>query len=200
MSSRAQIITELSASHATIGRLQADSRLLGTLESAAVAIIAAFRSRKKVLLAGNGGSAADAQHIAAEFVSRLKHDRDPLSAIALTADTSIVTAIGNDYGYPQLFARQIRAYGQPGDIFIGITTSGRSENVLQAFAAAKKAGLVTIALCGETGLVNDTSCDYLLACPSSVTAHIQECHIILAHILCGSVERTLFPASAPQAG
>ena len=190
------ILEELRASHETIGRLLQHTELQTSLARAAEVIIGRLRNGGKVLLAGNGGSAADAQHIAAEFVSRLKFDRAPLPAIALTADTSIVTAIGNDYGYAQLFARQVRAYGRPGDIFIGITTSGRSENVLQAFNAAKGQGLVTIAFCGEPGLAKGTSCDHLLACPSSVTARIQECHIIVAHILCDLVERTLFRPEA----
>ncbi len=186
------ILAELQASHETVGRLRSDARLPGQIQAAADAIILTYRRNGKVLLAGNGGSAADAQHIAAEFVSRLKFDRAPLAALALTADTSILTAIGNDYGYAQLFARQVRAYGRPEDIFIGITTSGKSENVLHAFSTAKELGLATIALCGEPGLANGVTCDHLLACPSKVTARIQECHIIVAHILCDLVERALF--------
>jgi D-sedoheptulose 7-phosphate isomerase len=189
------ILEELRSSHETVGRLLLDTKLIGQIEATVSVIIAAYRSGGKVLLAGNGGSAADAQHIAAVFVSRLKFDRAPLAALALTADTSIVTAIGNDYGYAQLFARQVRAYGRKGDVFIGITTSGRSENVLQAFVAAKELGLTTVALCGEPALANGTTCDHLLACPSAITAQIQECHIIVAHILCGLVERNLFRPS-----
>jgi D-sedoheptulose 7-phosphate isomerase len=190
------ILEELRSSHDIVGRLLLDAKLIGQIEATAGVIIAAYRSGGKVLLAGNGGSAADAQHIAAEFVSRLKFDRDPLPALALTADTSIVTAIGNDYGYAQLFARQVRAYGRKGDVFIGITTSGRSENVLQAFITARKLGLTTIALCGEPGLANGTACDHLLASPTGITAKIQECHIIVAHILCGLVERAMFTPSS----
>jgi len=189
---RDHILAELRLSHDTVGRLLADSRLVAEIESAAYSILASLGAGGKVLLAGNGGSAADAQHIAAEFVSRLKFDRDPLPALALTADTSIVTAIGNDYGYAQLFARQIRAYGRADDIFIGLTTSGKSENVLRGFAVAQELGLTTIALCGEAGLAGGLPCHHLLACPSGVTAKIQECHIIVAHILCDLVERTLF--------
>jgi D-sedoheptulose 7-phosphate isomerase len=196
MSHLSHIRDEMEASRQTIDTLASDTELAATLAKSADAIIAAFNRDGKILLAGNGGSAADAQHIAAEFVSRLKFDRDPLPALALTADTSIVTAIGNDYGYAQLFARQVRAYGRKGDVFIGITTSGRSENVLQAFVAAKALGLTTIALCGEPGLAQGVTCDHLLACPSSITARIQECHIIVAHILCDIVERTMFGPKA----
>jgi len=191
MQAKDHILSELRASHQTVGRLLTSHALITEIGSAADTIIASMRAGGKILLAGNGGSAADAQHIAAEFVSRLKFDRAPLPALALTADTSIVTAIGNDYGYAQLFARQIRAYGRKGDVFIGITTSGRSENVLAAFTTARELDLTTIALCGEPGLANDTPCDHLLACPSSITAKIQECHIIVAHILCDLVERAL---------
>jgi D-sedoheptulose 7-phosphate isomerase len=192
MSHLSHIRAELEASRQTIDTLASDAELAAAIASSADSIIAALNRDGKILLAGNGGSAADAQHIAAEFVSRLKFDRAPLPALALTADTSIVTAIGNDYGYGQLFARQVRAYGRKGDLFIGITTSGRSENVLQAFVAAHELGLTTIALCGEPGLANGTTCDHLLPCPSKITARIQECHIIVAHILCDLVERTLF--------
>ena len=186
------IHAELAASRQTVDALASDAMLADAIAGSADSIIASFRRDGKTLLAGNGGSAADAQHIAAEFVSRLKFDRDPLPALALTADTSILTAIGNDYGYAQLFARQVRAYGRKGDVFIGITTSGSSENVLQALVTARELGLTTIALCGEPGLASGTPCDYLLRCPSKITARIQECHIIVAHILCDLVEQTLF--------
>jgi D-sedoheptulose 7-phosphate isomerase len=192
MQIRDLILEELRLSHETIGRLLLDAELIGQIEQTSCALAATYRNGGKVLLAGNGGSAADAQHIAAELVSRLKFDRAPLSALALTADTSIVTAIGNDYGYAQLFARQVRAYGRKGDVFIGITTSGRSENVLQAFVTAKELGLTTVALCGELKLAEGATADYLLACPSTITAKIQECHIVIAHILCDRVEQTLF--------
>ncbi len=186
------ILEELRLSHETVGRLLLESELIRQIELTASAMVTAYQSGGKILLAGNGGSAADAQHIAAEFVSRLKFDRAPLPALALTADTSIVTAIGNDYGYAQLFARQVRAYARKEDVFVGITTSGRSENVLHALAVARELGLTTVALCGQPGLANGTTCDHLLACPSAITAKIQECHIIVAHTLCGLVERALF--------
>jgi D-sedoheptulose 7-phosphate isomerase len=190
------IRSELESTQQVIADLSSNYTLLESIATAAEVIITAFSSGRKLVLAGNGGSAADAQHIAAEFVSRLKFDRSPLPAIAITADTAILTAIGNDYGYSQLFSRQISAYGRAGDVFIGITTSGRSENVLQAFHEAKRAGMVTIALCGQMGLANNTPCEYLLACPSNITARIQECHIIVAHLLCDLVERKLFGGAA----
>lgn len=192
MNDKDHILEEFRSSHEAVGRLSSSLQLVDRLAAAAHAVTSCFRAGGKVLLAGNGGSAADAQHIAAEFVSRLKFDRAPLPALALTADTSIVTAIGNDYGYPELFARQLAGYGRPGDVFIGLTTSGRSENVLRAFAAARREGLVSIAFCGEAGLANAMACDYLLQAPSTVTARIQECHIIMAHVLCDLVERTYF--------
>lgn len=196
MQTRNLILEELRLSHETVGRLLLNGELISQIEQTAVMTAAAYQNGGKSLLAGNGGSAADAQHIAAKFVSRLKFDRAPLPALALTADTSIVAAIGNDNEYAQLFARQVRAYGRKGDVFIGITTSERSENVLQPFAAAQEAGLTSIALCGEPGPANGTTCDHLLACTSTITAWIQECHIIVAHILCDLVERTLFKREA----
>jgi D-sedoheptulose 7-phosphate isomerase len=189
---RSLIEEELRESHAAITRLSQERALHSAILNAGEALVSAYRNGKRALVAGNGGSAADAQHIAAEFVSRLKFDRDPLPAIALTADSSIVTAIGNDYGFAELFSRQVRAHGRPGDVFIGLTTSGRSENILRALSAAREAKMVTITLCGEPGLANDAASDHLLACPSSVTARIQECHIVVAHILCDIVERSLF--------
>lgn len=192
INTRDLIIEEMQASYATVQRLMEDTHLHTAIETAANILTTSLKAGGKVLLAGNGGSAADAQHIAAEFVGRLKFDRTPLSAIALTADTSIVTAIANDFGYAELFSRQVAGYGRRGDVFIGITTSGQSENVLRGFAAAKRLNIATIALCGEPGLANETPCDCLLACPSKITARIQECHTIVAHILCDIVEKSLF--------
>ena len=186
------ITAELLRSQSAIAALFESSVLRSNLADAARAIIASLNSGGRIFLAGNGGSAADAQHIAAEFVSRFKFDRPPLSAIALTTDTSILTAIGNDYSFIDLFTRQLQAHARTGDIFIGLTTSGRSPNVLSAFSLARSIGVCTIGLCGETGLAAGTTCDYLLACPSTITAKIQECHIVVAHILCDLVERTQF--------
>jgi D-sedoheptulose 7-phosphate isomerase len=147
----------------------------------------------KVLLAGNGGSAGDAQHIAGELVSRLNYDRAPLAALALTTDTSILTAVGNDYGYDQVFTRQVAGLGRPGDVFIGITTSGRSPNVLRACEVARDKGLTTIGFVGSDPGSMGALCDLLLNAPSCRTPMIQQVHMIAAHIICGLVERQLFP-------
>jgi D-sedoheptulose 7-phosphate isomerase len=145
----------------------------------------------KILLGGNGGSAADAQHIAAEFVSRFEFDRPGLPAIALTVDTSALTAIGNDYGYERLFSRQLQALARPGDVFIGITTSGNSKNVLKGFEACDALGVTKVALCGAGGKVHEVA-DHVLAAPSTHTPRIQESHILIAHIVCALIEEQLF--------
>ncbi len=144
-----------------------------------------------MLFAGNGGSAADSQHLAAEFVSRFEFDRPGLPAFALCADTSILTSIGNDYGFDMLFSRQLQVHATKADIFVGITTSGRSMNILKAFEECKRLGVVTIALCGQGGNLEDIA-DYVLRVPSSETARIQECHILIGHILCAIVESSVF--------
>ncbi len=185
-------ITE--AQHVMMAML-ADAVLLSSLEVAAKACIDCFQNGGKILLAGNGGSAADAQHIAGELVSRFAFDRDGLPAIALTTDSSILTSIGNDYGYDKLFARQVQALGNKGDIFIGYSTSGKSPNILRAFEAARTRGLLTIGLTGNQGGAMQTLCDYLLAVPSSNTPKIQEGHLVLGHILCGLVENAIFKDS-----
>lgn len=174
----------------------ADELLLATLASAAAACITCLQGGGKILLAGNGGSAADAQHIAGEFVSRFAFDRPGLPAIALTTDTSIMTAIGNDYGYEKLFSRQVQAHGQNGDIFIGYSTSGKSPNVLLALEEARAKGLVCIGLTGNRGGPMGGLCNYLLEVPSADTPKIQEGHLVLGHILCGLVERAMFEAPA----
>jgi D-sedoheptulose 7-phosphate isomerase len=168
--------------------------LLETLEVAAQACIACLQNGGKLLLAGNGGSAADAQHIAGEFVSRFAFDRPGLPALALTTDTSILTAIGNDYGYEKLFARQVQAHGQKGDVFIGYSTSGQSPNVLLALKEARLRGLICIGLTGNRGGPMRALCDHLLEVPSSDTPKIQEGHLVLGHILCGLVENAIFKA------
>lgn len=159
---------------------------LGTVISRALA------AGGRLLIAGNGGSAADAQHIAGEFTARLMYDRRPLSAVALTTDTSGLTAIGNDYGFEEIFSRQVLALGRPGDVFLGITTSGRSPNILRAFQAAQGAGLVTAAFSGHAGITG-APCDVTLAVPARWTPVIQQLHITAAHIVCGLVERALCP-------
>lgn len=154
-------------------------------------ILAALRNGNKVILAGNGGSAADAQHIAAEFVSRFEFDRDPLAAIALTTDTSILTAIGNDYGYEHLFSRQLRAVGRAGDVFIGISTSGNSKNVVAGINVCKSLGIISVGLTGNKGAMLDI-CDHIISVPSGNTARIQESHILIGHSICSMVESGFF--------
>lgn len=148
----------------------------------------AIRHGKKIFFFGNGGSAADAQHLATELTIRYKKDRAPIAAIALTTDTSALTAAGNDLGFDKIFARQIEALGRPGDVAIGITTSGRSPNVLEAFDICKKIGLVSIAFTGGTGGMAAQKADHSLIVPSTTTARIQEMHITLGQMLCGGLE------------
>lgn len=190
------IHSKLMESQQVFSAMQADASLIQKLEQATTACIKSFRAGGKVILAGNGGSAADAQHIAGEFVSRFAFDRPGLPAIALTTDTSILTAIGNDYGYEKLFARQIQAHGKKGDIFIGYTTSGKSPNILLAFEEARAKGLYCLALTGNRGGPLNELCDCLLEVPSADTPRIQEGHAVLGHILCGLVEEALFGRTA----
>lgn len=162
----------------------------------AILIAAAFREGRKVLLFGNGGSATDAAHIAAEFVGRYKRERIPLPALALATDIAAITCIANDYGFDELFARQVRAHGQIGDIAIAISTSGNSPNVLKGVRAARECGLVTIGWTGGTGGQLATLVDHAFVVPSPVTARIQETHITLGHVLCELAEEHLLgPAS-----
>ena len=147
----------------------------------------------KLLLAGNGGSAADAQHLAGEMLSRLHYDRAPAAAIALTTDTSVLTAIGNDYGYERLFERQILGLGCAGDVFIAISTSGRSANILRAIDAARQKRILTVGFTGRTGGEMSSRCDICLHAPSDSTPLIQQIHITAGHVICGLVEERLFP-------
>jgi D-sedoheptulose 7-phosphate isomerase len=172
--------------------LLGDAGLVAQIGSVAALVVQCYRGGGKVLLAGNGGSAADAQHIAAELVCRFTFERPAVPAIALTTDTSIMTAVSNDYGYASLFSRQLEAYGQPGDLFIGISTSGNSPNVLEALATARRLGLTTVGLTGAGGGRMVELCDHCLKVPSSETPRIQECHITIGHILCAWTERSLF--------
>jgi D-sedoheptulose 7-phosphate isomerase len=171
----------------------ADACLNGLLEIADVIRIS-LAAGGKLLLFGNGGSAADAQHVAAEFVCRFSRDRQALAAIALTTDTSILTAISNDYGFDQIFVRQIRALVRRGDVAIGISTSGSSHNVLEGIKAARELGLITVALTGAKGEDFSRLADFTLIVPSSVTSHIQEGHIVLLHTLCEAAESLLIGA------
>ena len=169
-----------------------DRALIAQIGDVADLIVATYRRQGKVLIAGNGGSAADAQHIAAELVSRFTFERPALPALALTTDTSILTGIGNDYGYDSLFSRQVEASGRPGDVFIGISTSGNSTNIVRALEAARANGLITVGLTGATGGKMGGLCDHCLKVPSNDTPRIQECHITVGHILCAHTENTLF--------
>ena len=157
-----------------------------------------LRNGRKVLLFGNGGSAADAQHIAAEFVGRFIPDRIPLPALSLSTDTSALTALANDYGYEKVFARQIDALGYAGDTAIGISTSGNSPSVLLALDAARAKGLFTVGFTGESGGKMNGRCEVLFRVPSRTTPRIQETHIMLGHIICELIDRELFPDSYPK--
>ena len=176
-----------------------DTALHATLAEAAERTASALAAGRKLMIAGNGGSAADAQHLAAEFVSRLCEDRPAMRAMALTTDTSILTAIGNDYGYDRVFVRQIEGLGQPGDVFLGISTSGRSPNVLCALELCRAMGIVTIGMTGKQAVRMPPLCDYCIKIPSDVTMHIQEAHLALEHIFCMLVERNYFQGERSSA-
>jgi D-sedoheptulose 7-phosphate isomerase len=186
------IIRQIQDSISVKKSLLADAVLLENIQHAAETVTDAYRKGFKTLLAGNGGSAADAQHIAGEFVSRFYFDRPGLPAIALSTDTSILTAIGNDYGFDKLFERQVQAHAQTGDVFIGITTSGNSENIIRALMACREKGVRSIVLTGKTGGRTTDICDICLKAPSSDTPRIQESHILIGHIICCIVEKELF--------
>ena len=188
----------LTASIAALGAFAADTAAQETLTRMADATVAAMRNGKKLLVAGNGGSAADAQHIAGEFISRLMFDHAPLPAIALTTDTSALTATANDYGYELVFERQVLGLGQSGDVFLGISTSGNSPNVLRALQAARDRGLTTLGFAGAGGGKMAGLCDLLLMAPTKWTPLIQQVHITAAHIYCALIERTMFPAEAAR--
>ena len=169
-----------------------DENLLSLIREVALECIKPYKNVNKIILAGNGGSAADAQHIAAEFVSRFYFDREGLPSIAITTDSSILTAIGNDYGYERLFARQIEAQAKKGDIFIGISTSGNSANIIEALKMCKSKGVISVGLTGESGGKMRDLCDYCIKVPSNKTPRIQESHILIGHIICAIVEEELF--------
>ena len=171
-----------------------DRELLRLVAAIAQAIEGSLRAGGKLLIAGNGGSAADAQHLAAEFLSRYVVDRGPLPAVALTTDTSVLTAVGNDYGFEHVFERQVRGLGRRGDVFIAISTSGKSPNVIAALKAARALGVVTVGFTGTApgAAVMRPLCDHLLAAPSDDTPLIQQLHITAAHAICEIVERNLF--------
>ncbi len=177
------------------GSAQVHSQLLGAclpvMIEAANALVSAYRTGHKALFFGNGGSASDSQHMAAEFLGRYLLERSPLPAVALSENTSAVTAIANDYGFEQVFSRQLQALGVPGDVAFGISTSGNSPNVIEALATARKMGLHTIGLTGASGGKMRGMVDTLIAVPSTETPRIQECHILVGHALCDAVEQAM---------
>ncbi|MDR3626447.1 MAG: D-sedoheptulose 7-phosphate isomerase [Ignavibacteriaceae bacterium] len=187
-----KIYKQISQSISVKEQILKNEALIEQIKQAAILLINGYKAGNKTLLAGNGGSAADAQHIAGEFVSRFLFDRPGLASIALTTDTSILTAIGNDYGYEKLFARQVQAQAVKGDIFIGISTSGNSKNVIEALIECKKKSVTTIGLTGEAGGKMTDLCDICIRVPSNETPRIQEAHIMIGHILCYLVEEDLF--------
>ncbi len=168
----------------------------GLINDMALSMVKCFQQGNKILLCGNGGSAADAQHVAGEFVNRFRMNRRALPAIALSTDTSVLTAIGNDSAFENIFSRQVEALGQAGDILVGISTSGRSPDVVKALDSARSAGMTTMGFTGEKGLATmQPKCEFCLAVSSADTPRIQECHIFIWHVICGLVEREMFQKS-----
>ncbi len=176
----------------TFKKILQDTKLIESVQNLALLSAKALQNGNKIIFCGNGGSAADSQHLAAELVSKLYKDRPALAAISLTTDTSAITAIANDYGYDKLFSRQVEAVGNKGDILIGISTSGRSINVLNGILKAKELGLTTIAFLGQDGRDIGKISDHQLNIPSNKTPKIQEAHIALGHIYCAAIERIIF--------
>ena len=192
------IIKRLKESGDMKNKIAEDPELMSVIIKIAEIIIEAYRNGKKVILFGNGGSAADAQHITAELVGKYYLDRDPLPAVALTTNTSSLTAIGNGYSLDIVFTRQLKALGQKGDVVIGISTSGNSENVIQAFKVAREMGLITVGFTGKSGGKLRSVADHCLCIPSNDTPRIQEGHITIGHIICEIVERELFCSGASK--
>jgi D-sedoheptulose 7-phosphate isomerase len=175
-----------------------DAVLLAAARKIAEAIVAALRAGNKLLIIGNGGSAADAQHISAEIVGRYKQDRPAWAAIALTTDTSALTAISNDYGFDQVFARQVEGFGQRGDVLWALSTSGRSANILAALRTARELGLATIGFTGSKGEAIGALCDHLLVVPSDDTPIVQQIHLAIAHGICDEIEQTVMRGPAKK--
>ena len=192
------IIKRLKESGDMKNTIAEDPKLMSVIIKIAEIIIEAYKNGKKVILFGNGGSAADAQHITAELVGKYYLDRDPLPAVALTTNTSSLTAIGNGYSLDIVFTRQLKALGQKGDVVIGISTSGNSENVIQAFKVAREMGLITVGFTGKSGGKLRSVADHCLCIPSDDTPRIQEGHITIGHIICEIVERELFCSGASK--
>lgn len=186
-----QVKAQVAASARVMEAFLNDEKALQGLADVANLLVKTYRQGGKTLWAGNGGSAADAQHMAAELVNKFRLSRPGLPAMALTVDTSILTAIGNDYGYGEVFYRQLIACGRPGDVFVGLSTSGNSENLLRALDACREKGIVSVALVGGKACRMDAY-DHVLHVPSADTPRIQECHTLIGHVLCEYVEQNLF--------
>jgi len=183
----------IEASIATKQQILANPALLKSIEAVAEVMVKALREGKRILWCGNGGSAADAQHLAAELSGRFYYDRPPLNSEAMHCNTSYLTAVANDYGYDLIYSRMIDGACKPGDVLVGISTSGNSKNICNAFRKAKELGVITIAMTGASGGEMKELADYLLNVPSTDTPRIQESHIMLGHIICEIVEAQLFP-------
>jgi len=194
------IATHLAASLAALQRAAQDSALLDVAHTIAAAMIAALRSGRTILIIGNGGSAADAQHIAAEIIGRYRQDRPAYATIALTTDTSALTSIANDYGFEQIFARQVEGLGRRGDVLLALSTSGKSPNILSALRLARERGLVTVGFTGSKGENLRALCDHLLIAPSDDTPVIQQIHLAVAHGICDEVEQTMMREPGPGNG
>ena len=180
-------------------RLLENKDLIGLVSEVAKVMVEAYKAGHKTMWAGNGGSAADAQHMAGELVNKFTFDRPGLAALSLSTDTSIITAVGNDYGFDRLFARQVEAQGCPGDVFIGISTSGKSPNLVNALQACRDKGITSVAIVGANPCPMDDY-DYVIHVPSTVTPRIQECQTLIGHILCYIVEQELFGEGDSRSG
>ena len=187
------VTRSIAGSIATKQQILDTPELLETIRRVAEVMVEALQHGRRILWCGNGGSAADAQHLAAELSGRFYYDRPPLNSEALHCNTSYLTAVANDYGYDLIYSRMINGSCQKGDVLVGLSTSGNSKNIVNAFKKAKELGVITVALTGETGGEMKALADYLLNVPSSDTPRIQECHIMLGHIICEMVEATIFP-------
>jgi D-sedoheptulose 7-phosphate isomerase len=198
MKTKEIIQNQIEKSIASKQSLLSDKKTILLIDKASEICTQAYNNGNKTLFAGNGGSAADAQHLAGEFVSKFYFDRPGLPSIALSTDTSIITAISNDYGYEKLFARQVQAQGVKGDVFIGISTSGNSKNIIEALLECKKKGIFSIGLTGSKPSKMDELSDICIKVPSDETPRIQECHILIGHIICCLVEEEIFGHLKPQ--
>ncbi len=183
---------QIKKSYETKQAVYENDNLINKIEQVSKLCVELYKGKNKTILAGNGGSAADAQHIAAELVGRYGFDRPSIPSLALTTDTSCLTAIGNDYGYDKVFSRQLEGMGQEGDLFIGISTSGNSKNIINAFEVAKQKNITTVALVGRDGGEMAKMADIALVVPSNSTPRIQESHILIGHIICDIIEKEIF--------